>query len=120
MDYFRKATETSPTVIMDSHSKSVLIKGNSICRNRNAYERETNAIKRKLEKSDYTDVNIKLDVFDMQTAKSLLDLFKSIKNNKRKITTAIHWLCESADEEMRQMGRDYSELLEMEFNISSN
>ncbi len=117
MDYFRKATNISPAVIMDSTTKSALITGNSICRSTSTYANVVEHIKSHLESSGYTDLNIKLNVFNIRAAKSLIDLLKSIKHSKKK-GTVVHWLCDN--EEMMEMGRDYSELLDMEIDIASN
>ncbi len=118
MDYFKKATSTTPAIIMDSSSKSVLIKGVSICPDISTCTSFADDILDNLNKSTYTDLNIQLKLFNPFTAKSLIALFKSIKKGKPSLM--IHWLYEKQDEEMREMGQDYSELLEMEFNISSN
>ncbi|SNT12914.1 protein of unknown function [Ekhidna lutea] len=118
MDYFRKATATSPAVIMDAQYQSVLIKGSSTCINMDEYGSVLKVIQVQLNRGNYSDVNIKLSHFNTRAAKALLLLFKSIKTSNKSI--AINWVYDKSNEEMKQMGQDYSDLLEMEFNFSCN
>ncbi|MEQ8629475.1 SiaC family regulatory phosphoprotein [Ekhidna sp.] len=118
MDYFRKATNTSPTVMMDSKTKSVLISGSSLCRDITIYASVINDMIEQFERFDYKDLNIKLDVFNTMAAKSLIDLLKYFKFNRK--APSIHWYFDKKDQEMQEMANDYSELLEMEFEISDN
>lgn len=118
MDYFRKATSTSPVVMMDSKTKSALISGSSLCRDITVYASVIKEMIEQFDKFDYSDLNIKLDVFNTMAAKSLLELLKSFKFNSK--APSIHWYFNNKDEEMKEMANDYSELLEMEFDISDN
>ena len=120
MDYFRKATKFSPTILMDSTTKSALISGNSLCKDIAAYAEVIQNIKSQLENSSYQYFNIKLNVFNVHAAKSLLDILRAIKSNSKKGFTSVHWICDNVDKEMREMINDYSELLDMKINISSN
>ncbi len=116
MDYFRKATDTSPTVIMDSRNKSALVKGNLICGDLGAYSEVTTEIKKRIQTFEYSDFNIQLQVFNTIAAKSILETLRSIKNTKQK-SPKVHWLYTSP--EMMEMGKDYSDLLEMEIELST-
>lgn len=118
MDYFRKSTNTSPMVMMDSKTKSVLISGSSLCRDVTIYASVINDMITQFDRFDYKDLNIKLDVFNTIAAKSLIDLLKSFKFNSK--APAIHWYFDKEDREMKDMANDYSELLEMELDISVN
>lgn len=118
MDYFNKATDTLPAVIMDSGTKSALIKGVSLCEDVQVCHEMALEIKHNIEKTPYTDLNIQLSVFNTKAAKFLLEIFKTIK--KARPSLMVHWLYDQKDEEMKEMGMDYSELLEMEFDISPN
>ncbi|MEO1254799.1 MAG: SiaC family regulatory phosphoprotein [Bacteroidota bacterium] len=118
MDYFRKATPTSPAVIMDSRLKSILISGKSICRSKNSYSEVVDKILQNLESSSYTDLNIKLNAFNVPAAKSLLALLRGIKRSTHK--PSINWVCNAKDQEMMEMGKNFSELLDMKINISAN
>ncbi|MEO9482066.1 MAG: SiaC family regulatory phosphoprotein [Ekhidna sp.] len=118
MDYFRKATDISPTVIMDSGTKSALIKGVSISEDLTMSTQLAQDIKQNIERTIYTDFNVHLTVFNTKTARLLFEVFRTIKQNQPSLI--IHWFYESKDEEMKEMGIDYSELLEMDFDISPN
>ncbi len=120
MDYFRKATKISPTILMDSKTKSALISGNSLCKNVSAYAEVIENIKNQLENSSYRYFNIKMNVFNIHGAKSLFQILKVIKENSRKGITSVHWICDNLDQEMREMIHDYSELLDMKINIAQN
>lgn len=118
MDYFRKATDTLPAIIMDSGTKSALIKGVSICDDISVCKQMTYDINQVIARTPYTDLNIQLSVFNTKAARLLFEVFRSIKKQRPMLN--IHWLYDKKDEEMKEMGKDYSELLEMEFHISSN
>ena len=118
MHYFRKGSEILPAVIMDSSSKSALIKGVSLCEDVSICRQLALDIKRNIEQTPYTDLNIQLSVFNTKAAKLLLDVFRVIKRKRPSLN--IHWLYDRSDEEMKEMGMDYSELLEMDFDISPN
>ena len=118
MDYFRKATKTSPAVMMDSKTRSALISGTSLCRDTTVYASVIKEMIEQFEKFDYSDLNIKLDVFNTIAAKSLFDLLRSFKFKSK--APSIHWHFDKKDQEMNEMANDYSELLEMEFDISNN
>ncbi|MEO9871073.1 SiaC family regulatory phosphoprotein [Ekhidna sp.] len=117
MDYFRKATNTSPTVIMDSRNKSALVKGKLLCGDISVYNEVTSEIKNRLQKFEYADFNIQLQVFNTKAAKSILEILRSIKNTKRK-SPRVYWL--SDNPEMMEMGRDYGDLLDMEIEVLAN
>ncbi|WP_425392531.1 SiaC family regulatory phosphoprotein [Ekhidna sp.] len=120
MDYFKKATQTSPAVMMDAKTRSALISGVCTCSDLTAYSQVITDMKSKLESFPFIDLNIKLKVFNVRAAKSLLDLLKSIKAGLGHNHTTIHWYYEKDDLEMKEMANDYSELLELEFDISDN
>ena len=120
MDYFRKATITSPAVIMDAKSKSALNSGISICTDTVAYKRVVSEIKEHLNQFNFTDLNIKLRVFNAQAAKAIFELLSSIRNSPRNNRTLVHWYCERSDAEMHEMASDYSELLDLDINITFN
>jgi len=119
MDYFRKATATSPAVMVDSKTKSVLISGTSICRDITVYASVVNKMKQNLLNFDYTDLNIKLGAFNTMAAKTLFDLLKAIKFSKD-VKPATHCYHDREEKEMQEIANDYSQLLEMEVSISAN
>ncbi len=118
MDYFRKGTNTLPAIIMDSGTKSALIKGVSISDDLAVYNEMGHDIKHNIQTAPYTDLNIQLTVFNTKAAKLLIELLKSIK--KMRPSLNIHWIYDQKDIEMKEMGMDYSELLEMDFELSAN
>lgn len=107
-----------PAIIMDSSTKSALFKGNSISDDWTTYQQILIEVKQNLERRIYNDFNFQLKIFNTKSAKLLLEIFKAIKKSKHPIS--IHWLYDRTDNEMREMGIDYSELLDMDFVISPN
>ncbi|WP_436517443.1 SiaC family regulatory phosphoprotein [Ekhidna sp. To15] len=118
MDYFRKGSDILPAVIMDSGSKSALIKGVSLCEDLKICKQMAMDIKQNIERTPYTDLNIQLSVFNTKAARLLFDVFRAVKKYRPSLN--IHWLYDQTDVEMKEMGMDYSELLEMDFDISPN
>jgi len=118
MDYYRKATASLPAVIMDSGTKSALIRGAYLSEDTESYLELAKDIQKNIERTPYTDLNIQLSVFNVKAAKLLLEVFRTIKIKRPSLT--VHWLHDQKDDEMREMGMDYSDLLEMNFDISSN
>ncbi len=107
-----------PAIIMDSSTKSALVKGISISDDWSSYQQILTEIKQNLQRRIYNDFNFQLKVFNTKSAKLLLEIFREIKKSKHPIS--IHWLYDQKDAEMREMGMDYSELLGMDFIVSPN
>jgi hypothetical protein len=120
MDYFRKATATSPLVMMDSKTKTALISGIATCEDISLYALALADIKYLMKNYDIHDLSINLKVFNTKAAKYLLDLLRYIKDGKSKAQTMVHWYHDEEDVEMQEMAQDYSALLEMMMDISIN
>jgi len=117
MYYFKKSTTTSPTIIMDSLSRTALIKGVSLCTDDREIKSTLLEVKSQLDRYHYANLSIQLKSFNTKMANSLLYLLKGLKEEEHKSMPVINWFYEESDTEMRQMGEDYSELLEIKFNL---
>ncbi|WP_420318067.1 SiaC family regulatory phosphoprotein [Ekhidna sp.] len=118
MDYFLKATRTTPAIIMDSNSKSALIKGVALSNDWSFHQQLILDISKQLQNSNYNDLNIQLKVFNIKAAKFLIEVLKTIKDCESPIN--IHWLYDKEDLEMLEMGKDYGKLLGMKFELNPN
>jgi hypothetical protein len=65
-----------------------------------------------------TELNIKLEYFNTSSSKCLLDIFKSFNNlHKAGNDVIVKWYYEEEDEDMQEAGEDYSDLLNVPFEI---
>ena len=64
-----------------------------------------------------TNFSIELNVFNTKNAKCLMDLLNSMKQNVKKPIPKIHWIYTESDKEMKEMGKLYSQFLDMKFNF---
>ncbi len=62
-----------------------------------------------------TVIDIKLDYFNSTSAKCLLDLFK--KAEKLGNTATIIWRYEKDDEDLKEAGKEYSEIVKVPFRL---
>ena len=63
-------------------------------------------------------VNFEFDYFNSSSSKCLLDIFRRliiIKIQGKKVT--INWYFEEDDDDMKEAGEDFRDLLDLEFNI---
>lgn len=119
MYYFKNLTPDSPTIILDSHSKTGLIKGKATCNDQTTYKAVYHDISEYCEKHLIENFSINLEIFNVKMAKALIDLIK-VLNKGTKQAPKIHWIYSKKDVEMKQMGRYYSRLLNIEFHFMEN
>ena len=65
-----------------------------------------------------TTVNVQFEYFNTSSSKCILDVMKrfvEIKNNGSEVI--VNWYFEEDDEDMEEAGEDYSDILELPFNI---
>ena len=63
--------------------------------------------------SDLLSVTIEMDYVNTASAKSLLELLKEAKREVKKVS--VIWASEEDDEDMIELGEQYEELLEIDF-----
>jgi SiaC family regulatory phosphoprotein len=65
-----------------------------------------------------TSLNIRLEYFNTSSSKCILDIFKKVNSlYKDGIDVVIKWYYEEEDEDMQEAGEDYSDLLDIPFEI---
>ena len=116
MYYFRNSTQDSPIVILDSQTKTGLIKGRATCNDHFLYKVIQKDINDYCERHMIRDISINLESFNVRMAKSLIDVLKRLKKGVKE-APQIHWIYSREDFEMKQMGQYYSHLLSMDFNF---
>ncbi len=65
-----------------------------------------------------TQLEIRLEYFNTSSSKCILDIFKKVNSlYKNGIDVVINWYYEEEDEDMQEAGEDYSDLLDVPFDI---
>jgi hypothetical protein len=65
-----------------------------------------------------TILKIQLEYFNTSSSKCILDIFKKVNTlHKDGVNIAINWFYEEEDEDMQEAGEDYSDLLDLPFEI---
>lgn len=68
--------------------------------------------------STQTIVRVQLEYFNTSSSKCLLEVLRRINHvSKKNGKVAIEWIYEKRDEEMRDTGKDFSELVGVPFSI---
>jgi Ser-tRNA(Ala) deacylase AlaX len=69
-------------------------------------------------KTDQTELRIQLEYFNTSSSKCILDIFKKVNALfKDGLNVTIKWYFEEEDEDMQEAGEDYSDLLDVPFDI---
>lgn len=116
--FIREATKSNPSVIINFEEGQVSIKGHSHPENAlGFYEPIFDAIK-EFHQIDVSHItfNFMYDYFNTSSSRCVFLILKEAKSlkNKGKIVT-INWHYNREDEDMKETGEDYEELIEMEF-----
>lgn len=114
-------TAKTPSILFDSQSGVLEIKGRSIPENAidffkplvdwlDEYSKETKSV---------TKANIQLEYFNTSSSKCILDIFKKLENiNKQDNSEVIiNWYYEEDDEDMLEAGEDYQSILKIPFKM---
>ena len=66
----------------------------------------------------HTLVRMRFDYFNTSSSKCILDMLKKVsKINQAEHTALVEWICEQQDEEMKEAGVDFMELIKIPFSI---
>jgi len=126
-----RATEKSPEVFFDAQSRKFEIVGNSRPENvRDFYMPVLEKLRRSFEGfvSQERDVKgfsgdpfkfiFKLDYFNSSSAKFISDMLLLIGNyNKKGLPVRIYWYYQEGDDDMMEVGEDFSEMIEVPFQM---
>ena len=113
-----EGTPKTPTIISDSSTGIIEIKGRSNPENSVEFYRPlVNWIEEYISNpGENTTVNVQLEHFNTSSSKSILDIFKrleAIQKAERKIV--INWYYEADDEEILEAGETYETMTDIPF-----
>jgi len=112
----RKATLSTPKVILDPGSNTYIIAGRSLPIDADIFYKPIlnwfdELLKSQSGKS--IQIQIKLEYFNIASSKRILFvLYKLLKLQEQGVHVLIRWMYESTDEDMHELGQDYSVLVE--------
>ena len=124
-------TDNSPMVLLDPHVLQFEISGESRPENAGKFYNNViswldlfhkNATWKKNDKVAALPltINFKLDYFNSTSAKYLLDILKLIHNIKESgCVLNINWYYDEMDEDMKESGEEFSQLIEVPFQFIS-
>lgn len=112
-------TDSTPSVLLDSKSKSLTIDGRSISSNPDSfYQRLEDLIDRYFKKQNSLKCTISLEYFNSSSSRSLWGFLKIIEqhavNGKN---VSVHWLHDSYDDDSVEFAEDLQRLLKIPIQI---
>lgn len=116
------ATPKTPQVLFDPKSGEFLLKGRSVHENSDKFftplfdllDTYSNA------PAARTVAVFELEYFNTSSAKYVLDIIKKLEEiSHGGYVVAVRWVYESGDLDMEEAGRDYADLVEMEFSVEA-
>ncbi len=117
-----EGTEQTPTIEFDSVTGSLLLKGTSIPEN----PLESFAPLLKIlddyhqNPSKMTKVDFFLDYFNTTSSKYILEVLKKIQSlHKNGNQVEVNWFYEIEDEDMLEVGQDFSSMVALPFNFNA-
>ena len=115
-----KETLETPGIEFNTSKGYLLIKGRSIPENSvEFYEPLFDALRSYSERpKQLTKVDFKFEYFNTSSSKCILDLLRAIeKINDGSIEVAIDWFYDEDDDEILEIGEDYSQFINVPFNL---
>ncbi len=119
-DFFIDGTSETPTIKFNFTDGHLLIKGRSIPENSISFfdpflEVLDNYADNPL---PYTEVDFKLEYFNTSSSKCILDILKLLqKIHLGDGNVNINWYYDEDDEEILEIGQDFSHIINVPFNI---
>ena len=112
-------TLNTPAIEFDSANGVLSISGKSIAEDSQEFYRPLfEALKEyKAKPCAQTTVNLKLVYFNTSSSKSILDVLRLIESLKQNSEVTINWFYEKEDEDMLEVGEDYSEIVNIPFSM---
>ncbi|GAB4231304.1 MAG: DUF1987 domain-containing protein [Ekhidna sp.] len=113
-----RPTSTTPAVYLDLSKGIFKMYGRSSPENSlKFYEPVKNALASEI-KTEKLDVRIKMEYFNTSSSKCIYDILKEIKTLKDSgINVDVRWYYDQYDEDMQEAGEDYSDLLDLPFEL---
>lgn len=112
----RKATLSTPDVLLDLKSNTYILSGRSLPIDADLfYKPILNWFDELLDQKCVSSIQlqIKLEYFNIASSKRLLFIFyKLLKLQEQGVHVLVRWMYDSMDADMREIGRDYSIMVE--------
>lgn len=112
----RKATLSTPEVILDPESNTYVIAGRSLPIDADIFFNPIlNWFDDAIESRSLNSIQlqIKLEYFNIASSKRMLFiLYKLLKLQEQGVHVLVRWMYDSVDEDMHEIGRDYSIMIE--------
>jgi len=115
-----EGTSKTPTIIFDSETGLLELKGRSIPENSIEFYKPVveSLDKYASDPKEKTSVNIHLEYFNTSSSKCILDLFKKLEAiHKTGKEVVINWYYEEDDEDMLEAGEDYQAIIKVPFKM---
>lgn len=116
-NFYLKSTSKTPYVHFEAKTGELELTGRSIPENAmDFYKPILEWLDNYLEQNSLssTRLHIRLEYFNTSSSKCLLELFKRIEVlSRKKINVKVLWYYETADEDMKELGEDFKEIIEV-------
>jgi hypothetical protein len=117
-----KGTDDTPNVILDAESNIIEFSGRSLPEDVvTFYDPVLNWITEYAKNpNDKTEVIFRLEYFNTASSKLLLDIllkFEEIQNKGKEVV--VQWYYQEDDEDMQEAGEEYSEIVDIRFEMHS-
>ncbi|MCB0754575.1 MAG: DUF1987 domain-containing protein [Flavobacteriales bacterium] len=114
-----EATPYSPQIAYDEEKQVLRISGRSIPDNPvEFYHPIQQFVESLVERSDSLTIDVKLDYFNTSSSKQLLDLFGKMEEMaKAGKQVKVVWRYAEDDDDLKESGEDYMELVEVPFEM---
>ena len=118
-DYSINATKATPAINFNSQSGILSINGRSIPEDSvSFFEPLQNIVRQYLENSlPNNTINIRLDYLNSSSTACLLGILRDYEKLNKTITTIVNWQYESEDEDILNIGLNFSEIIDLKFNM---
>ncbi len=111
-----KASSNSPAVNFDSSSNCLSIIGRSIQENPQAWYADLwSKIEAEINMGSIMKLRLAFEYFNTASAKQIYRLLQQFRENTNELE--IIWVYETDDEDMKEAGEDYQEMLESHFTF---
>ncbi len=120
--YHIEATKVTPLVVLDFDNKLFELKGKSSPENASQFYNDILGMLDQYgtSESDNLTANIDFDYFNTSSSKCLFDIFKKLDDlNEAGKSVEVNWFYEEWDDDMLEAAEDYSEMVNINFNIQA-
>jgi len=117
-----EGTLKTPTISFDEINNYLLIEGRSTLENPAKFYKPLISKLEKLEKSSSREMKIdfKLEYFNTTSSIAILDVLKRLQSLNKDKEVVINWFYDEGDEDILEIGEDYSSILKFPFNLVIN